>query len=250
MADEVEYLAEVGNLAERLQGDAKALLQAADKAAETIAGGRWVRLFGSGHSVLPVMDTFPRYGGYVGFQPMMDPRLMWTTVSGPGGAEEVLWLERQEGYAGQFLQHESWAAGDMLVVISHGGQNPAPVEVALAAHEAGLYVVALTSQENHHGKPATHSSGKKIGDIADLVIFNGVGSDDAVVSVPGVAGAVGGLSTLASIALMQSLVSETAKRLAERGHHVRPFASPNAEGVEADRSVRVYEEYRRRLAGE
>lgn len=250
MADEVEYLAEVGKLAQRLQGDAKALLQAADKAAETIAGGHWVRLFGSGHSVLPVMDTFPRYGGYVGFQPMMDPRLMWTTVSGPGGAEEVLWLERQEGYAGQFLQHETWDAGDILVVISHGGQNPAPVEVALAAHEAGLYVVALTSEENHLGKPATHSSGKKIGDVADLVIFNGVGSDDAVVSVPGVAGAVGGLSTLASIALMQSLVSATAKRLAERGHHVRPFASPNAEGVEADRSVRVYEEYRRRLAGE
>lgn len=250
MADEVEYLAEVARLAERLQGDSKGLLQAAEKAAETISSGHWVRLFGSGHSVLPVMDTFPRYGGYVGFQPMMDPRLMWTTVSGPGGAEEVLWLERQEGYAGKFLQHESWDAGDMLVVISHGGQNPAPVEVALAAHEAGLYVVALTSEDNHLGKPATHSSGKKIGDIADLVIFNGVGSDDAVVSVPGVAGAVGGLSTLASIALMQSLVTETAKRLAERGHHVRPFASPNADGVEADRSVRVYEEYRRRLAGE
>lgn len=248
MADDVEYLTAVANLANRLQQDPSNLLTAADKAAETIAAGHWVRMFGSGHSVLPVMDTFPRYGGYVGFRPMMDPRLMWTAVSGPGGAEEVLWLERQEGYAGQFLQHEQWSSDDMLIVISHGGQNPAPVEVALAAKAAGLYVVALTSQENHRAKPATHSSAKKIGDIADLVIDNGVGSDDAVVSVPGVSGAVGGLSTLSSIAVMQSLVSETAKRLADRGHHVRPFASPNADGVEEDRSVRVYEEYRRKVA--
>lgn len=249
MAEHVEFLSEVEELARRLSSDTSRLNTAAERAAETIAGGHWVRLFGSGHSVLPVMDCFPRYGGYVGFYPMMDPRLMWTAASGPGGAEELLWLERQEGYVGRFLQHESWDAGDMLIVISHGGQNAAPVEVARAAKQDGLYVVALTSEENDREKPSTHSSGQKIGDVADLALYNGVPSDDAMVAVPGVAGKVGGLSTLAAIALIQALVSETAKRLAEKGHPVVPFASPNTEGVEADRSANVYRQFRERLSG-
>lgn len=53
-----------------------------------------------------------------------------------------------------------------MLVISHGGQNAAPVEVALAAKSHGLFVVALTSLHTHRERAATHSSGKKIGDIA------------------------------------------------------------------------------------
>jgi len=219
------------------------------RAADIIAAGRWVRLFGSGHSVLPIQDAFPRYGGYVGFYPIMDPRLMWTAASGPGGAEEVIWLERQEHYMDVFLRHNRWEAEDMLIVVSHGGQNAAPVEVALAGKQAGLYVVALTSEENHRSKPATHSSGKKIGDIADITIFNGVSSEDAVVPVPGVQGKVGGVSTLAAIAILQIIVSETALELARRGYQVKPFAAPNVEGIGPQHNEEVYTEFRARLYG-
>ena len=34
--------------------------------ADAIAAGKRVYLFGSGHSVIPVMDVFPRYGSFVG----------------------------------------------------------------------------------------------------------------------------------------------------------------------------------------
>ncbi len=244
----ISYLTEAARVVQTLQEEGPRIRAVAEKAAETIASGHWVRLFGSGHSVLPVQDTFPRYGGYVGFYPIMDPRLMWTTVSGPGGAEELLWLERQENYIGKvFLRHNEWNARDMLIVVSHGGQNAAPVEMALAAKEAGLFVVAVTSEQNHKEKPAIHSSGKKIGDIADITIFNGVSSEDAVISVPGVSGKVGGVSTLAAIAIMQAIVSETAIDLARRGHHVQPFAAPNVEGVSPRNNEEVYEEFRRRL---
>lgn len=243
------YITETVEILQRLQEQEETLRKVIEKAAETIASGHWVRLFGSGHSVLPVQDCFPRYGGYPGFYPIMDPRLMWTAVSGPGGAEELLWLERQENYINVFLRHNSWDAEDMLIVISHGGQNAAPVEVALAGKADGLTVVALTSEENHRTRATTHSSGQKIGDIADFTLYNGVSSEDAVVSVPGVAGKVGGVSTLASIALIQVIVSETALELARRGYHVKPFASPNVEGIGPRHNEEVYEEYRRRLNG-
>ncbi|MDR7238857.1 sugar isomerase domain-containing protein [Neobacillus drentensis] len=244
---EVKFLNEVQALAENLQRNNDSILLAAKKAAETIKAGNWVQLFGSGHSVIPTMDCFPRYGGFVGFKPIMDPRLMWTTISGPGGAEEVLWLERQEGYMNVFLQHHTWNKDDIFIVISHGGQNAAPVEIALSAKEAGLYVIAITSEDNHLNKPVTHSSGKKIGDIADLVIYNGVTPEDAVVDVPGVSGKVGGLSTLSAIAIIQSLVSETALELARLGYKVKPFASPNVEGISKNHNEEVYVEFRKRL---
>jgi uncharacterized phosphosugar-binding protein len=244
---EIKFLNEVQALAENLQRNNESIRLAAEKCAETINAGHWVQLYGSGHSVLPIMDCFPRYGGYAGFYPIMDPRVMWTRVSGPGGAEEVLWLERQEGYMNVFLQHHEWNKDDVFVVISHGGQNAAPVEIALAAKAAGLYVIAITSEENHLHKPVTHSSGKKIGDIADLIIFNGVSPEDAVIDVPGVNGKVGGLSTLSSIAIIQSLVSETALKLAALGYHVKPFASPNVEGITKNHNEEVYKGYRERL---
>src|ERR1044072_731230 len=78
--------------------------KAGEAAASAIAANRRVYLFGSGHSVIPVMDIFPRYGSFVGFFPLYDPRLMWLKVIGPDGARELLWLERREGYAEIFLK--------------------------------------------------------------------------------------------------------------------------------------------------
>ena len=247
MSASLTYFEEVERLLHTVKQQGPALRVVAGRCADAIGSGNWVRLFGSGHSVLPVQDCFPRYGGYVGFFPIMDPRLMWTTVSGPGGAEELLWLERQPGYMDNFLRHTTWHSGDVLIVISHGGQNAAPVEVALAAKKDGLFVVALTSAENHQRRPATHTSGMKIGDIADMVLDNGVTSDDAVVSIEGVSGKVGGTSTLMATALVQALVAETAEVLAERGYFVRPFASPNALGIDQNRNEQVYVEFRKRL---
>ena len=240
-----KYLNEVEALLGRLESQQDTIDIIADKASEIIMNGNWIRMFGSGHSVLPMMDTFPRYGGYVGFYPIMDPRIMWTTASGPAGAEEVIWLERQEGYSDFLLRANRWNKEDMLIVISHGGQNAYPVEVAQAAKSDGLFVVALTSMKNHMNKPAIHSSGKKIGDIADIILDNCVDSEDAVVDVEGVAGKIAGTSTLSAIVLMQSISAQTAIKLSQKGYYVKPFATPNALNIEPGRQDAVYYEYRK-----
>lgn len=241
------YLSEISLLLKRLEGQKGNIELVAEKASEVIMAGNWVRMYGSGHSVLPVMDTFPRYGGYPGFYPIMDPRVMWTCVSGPGGAEEVLWIERQEGYMDIFLRSNKWNKDDMFIIISHGGQNAAPVEITQAAKNDGLYTVAITSMENHTSRPATHSSGKKIGDLADVIIDNCVGPMDAVVDIDGVVGKVAGTSTLSAIIILQSLVAETAKKLSQKGYYVKPFASPNTIGITPDHNKDVYVDYRKRL---
>ena len=245
------YIDAVTDLPGRIQSaNEEVLPKVAEACAESIAAGRAVFVFGSGHSVLPCMDLFPRYGGYTGYVPMMDPRLMWTTVSGPGGAEEVLWQERSEGYASTFLMnHYPITDKDTVLVVSHGGRNAAPVEVALGAKEIGATVVAVTSGEGAKTSKPSHSSGKRIMDIADFTLDNGVDPEDSQVSVPGVPFKVGGISTIGAMIVLHSVSVEVASLLAERGLEVLPFVSPNAPGVPEGHSNRVYGIYKSFVKG-
>lgn len=216
--------------------------QAAEAMTTAIAAGKRVYLFGSGHSVMPVMDVFPRYGSFIGFFPLYDPRLMWHNVIGPGGARELLWLERQEGYVEVFLRSYALEPGDCMLVFSHGGMNAAPVEAALAAKKKGLTVISVSSLANLGAAKITHSSGKALSDAADIAIDNCVPPEDALVDV-GVKEKVAAGSTMAAVFIAMSLVAETGARLAGRGIHPPTFVSPNVPGVEKDHNQRVFERF-------
>jgi uncharacterized phosphosugar-binding protein len=224
------------------------LREAGELLAGCIAGGGRAYLFGSGHSVLPVMDVFPRYGSFVGFYPLYDPRLMWSNVIGPNGARELLWLERREGYVEQFLQSYPMGAQDCLIVFSHGGLNAAPIEAALYAHQRGARVVSVSSLENARTATKTHSSGKALSDVADIAIDNCVAPEDAQVDV-GRPEKIGAGSTMAAVFVAMAIVSETGARLAAAGHELTTFVSPNVEGVSKDHNFRVFDEYARRWYG-
>lgn len=226
-----------------------AIRKAAAVLAESIASGRWVYLFGSGHSVIPVLDVFPRYGSFVGFRPLMDPRLMWFNVVGPGGAPELLWLERSEGYVANFLRSYSFTPEDSLIVYSHGGLNAAPIETALYARNCGSSVIVVTSLENHRNSKATHSSGKKLADAADIVIDNCVAPEDSMVDV-GQREKLAAGSTFAAILISMALVAETGAILRSKGIHLNTFVSPNVPGIAKDHNNQVFEKYRERLGSD
>lgn len=220
--------------------------RAAEAMAESIAAGRAVHLFGSGHSVIPVLDIFPRYGSYPGFHPIMDPRLMWFNITGPGGARELLWLEREEGYVQNVLLSHNLDPRDTLLVFSHGGMNAAPIEVALACKEKGVTVVAVTSVANRRLNEPKHSSGKSLHDIADIVIDNCSPPEDALVSIDGLKGNVAASSTLTAVAISMALVAETTAGLAKRNAlPERVFVSPNVQGVPKTNNEEVFRDYER-----
>jgi len=220
--------------------------KAGEFAADSIARGGLVHLFGSGHSVIPVLDVFPRYGSFAGFHPLMDSRLMWFQVLGSGGVRELLQLERTEGYIAAFLSNFRFEPVDTMIVYSHGGLNAAPLEVALHARSLGLKVVAVTSLDNARTACATHSSGKKLAELADVVIDNCCPAQDSLVVVGGMP--VAASSTLAAIAISMALVAETAARLNERSIPFRAFVSPNVTTVSPDNNRRVFDDYVQRIA--
>jgi len=218
---------------------------AAELCAETIASGKMVHLFGSGHSVLPIQDMFPRYGGVVGWHPLMDPRLMWSNVIGPGGARELLWIERQEGYIVNFLQSFNLQAGEVMIVYSHGGLNAAPIECAMYAKEKGLKVIVVTSEENYKKSKAVHSSGNKLGDVADILIDNCCPLEDAVVKIGDYPQPVGASSTTAVMTITQALAAETDLLLEKKKHKMFIFVSPNVTECPPSYMHEVYADYTR-----
>jgi uncharacterized phosphosugar-binding protein len=220
----------------------KQIEQAAETMATSIADGHRVYLFGSGHSVIPIMDVFPRYGSFVGFFPLYDPRLMWSNVIGPGGARELLWLETREGYAEVFLQSYPLQKGDVMLVFSHGGLNAAPIEAAMYAKNKGLTVVTVSSLANARTAKPRHSSGKVLPDIAGIAIDNCVEPEDSQVDI-GRPEKVAAGSTMAAVFIAMSLVAETGSRLAANGVHLQTFVSPNVPGIEKDHNQKVFEEF-------
>ncbi|MGI8958420.1 MAG: sugar isomerase domain-containing protein [Bryobacteraceae bacterium] len=220
--------------------------KAGEVMASAIAANNRVYLFGSGHSVIPVMDIFPRYGSFVGFFPLYDPRLMWTNVVGPGGARELLWLETREGYIEIFLQSYPLGAGDVMIVFSHGGLNAAPIEAALYAKNKGLTVITVSSLANGKVSKAKHSTGKKLPDAADIPIDNCVAPEDAQVDV-GQPEKIAAGSTMAAVFVAMALVAETGARLVAKGHTPQTFVSPNVPGIERDHNQKIFEAFTKAL---
>jgi len=236
----------IGLLEDAGRANAEALAEAADRFASSIADGGLVHLFGSGHSVLPCQEAFPRYGSFVGLNPLTDPRVMWHNVLGPGGVRELLWLERTEGYIDKFLAHQPINAGDSLIVYSHSGRNAAGIETAQYAKERGVFVVAVTCKAMLD-RPASHSSGQRLPDVADVVIDTRAPVEDAIVPVDGWSRPVAGSSTVMAMALTHELIARTAAGLARRGIELPTFASPTVPGVTLHDTDEVYGIYRERM---
>lgn len=211
--------------------------------ANSIKAGRAVYYYGSGHSALPVLDVFPRYGSFVGIQPIHDPRLTWTNVMGPGGTPELLWLERQEGYVANVLRSYEITPQDTMVIFSHGGLNAAAIEAALISKQHGAMVAAVTSMQNYRINPPQHSSGKKLADVADFAIDNGAPPEDAIVHIENWAEPVAASSTVMVVVISMTLIAETARILASEGEYRPTFASPNVV-TDPDHDYKVYDKYK------
>ena len=240
-----QYLNKISDIISTIRSTQKEKIErAAEAFVRSIRGGGRVYLFGSGHSVIPVLDVFPRYGSFVGFYPIYDPRLMWFNIVGPGGARELLWLERQEGYARIILSSYVLEARDSMMVFSHGGLNAAPVEVAIEARRKGLTIVSISSLQNYHQAQATHSSGKKLPDVSDIAIDNCVAPEDALVGTDGIPEKFAAGSTAASVSIAMALVAEVGVRLVKNGIRPATFVSPNA-GLAPDHNENVFQEYMR-----
>lgn len=184
--------------------------QVADRVAASIADGGVVHVFGTGHSQLVALEAGERAAGLAAVNAIADAALS------PAQGRRAAATERLEGYGEVVVATEDLRAGEVLLVVSNSGLNAVPVDVALAASRLGLLVVAVTSRAHSEAATPRHRSGRRLLDVADLVVDTGspVG-DGALRSDDGVA--TGPLSTLLSIAAVHAITARVAELLPAEG---------------------------------
>ncbi len=194
---------------------APAIHAAAEKAAAAILQEKQVLLFGSGHSALVARDAVGRAGGLVPFLQIED------VIDGDA--------ERLPGMAKVILGRYALHAGDVILIISNSGINAVPVEMALMCREKNLTVIAITSQTHSQSVEPRHSSGKRLFEIADIVINTHVPRGDTLVDI-GDGIHSGAASTLIGSAIIQAFTVQTATLLAESGMTPPMLISANMPG--------------------
>jgi uncharacterized phosphosugar-binding protein len=245
------WLGEARAVLDRLEAtQLDAIEQSADLFARTIAADGLVHVFGSGHSRMNTEEMFPRIGSFPGFHPIAELAISnHVGVVGPNGLRQAMFLETVDGFGRVILQQIKLHAGDAFLIFSSTGINGVVIEVALYAKAMGLPVVAVTSLEHTRATASRHPSGKKLAEVADVVIDNASPAGDAAVDIEGLPFKVGPTSSIGAIAVVNMLKTRTAERLVDLG--VRPvvLTSPHFVGrtAGAEQLERVYEEYFRRV---
>jgi uncharacterized phosphosugar-binding protein len=234
-----------------LDGQRDALDRAAGLCTEAIARDGLVHLFGCGHSRMMCEEMTPRQGCFVGWHTIVELGLTFhNLIVGPNGLRQSLHLEKTLGYAEQSLRNFAFGPHDVLIVISTSGIREVIIEMAEGAKQRGLKVIGVVSRAHcDQAKPA-HPSGKKLTDVADVMLDNGAPVGDSLLTIEGCKNKTGPFSTVGGGMLMNMLRCEVAQRLMDRG--IEPVFLPSHQFV-GSRSVEeqlefFYAQYAKRVA--
>ena len=228
-----------------------ALDRAAALCTEAIALDGLVHLFGCGHSRMLCEEMTPRQGCFVGWHTIVELALTYhNPIVGPNGLRQSLHLEKTLGYAEQILRNFAFGPRDVMIVISTSGIREVIVEMAEGARQRGLKVIGVVSRAHCEQARPAHPNGKKLLDVADVILDNGAPVGDSLLALDGCRHKTGPFSTLGGAMIMNMLRCEVAQRLVDRG--IEPVFLPSHQFV-GSRTVEeqleyFYAQYARRVA--
>lgn len=125
------------------------------------------------------------------------------------------------------IQRSGLAPGDVLLVSSVSGRAAVVVQVALAAQRLGAKVVAITNVTYSRAVESLHSSGKRLCEVADLVIDNCGVVGDAVLNVEGLDTGVAPTSGVTFCYIIWAIVAESVAQMRALGLHPHVYRSVN-----------------------
>ncbi len=216
----------IQNIETVMETEGQALEQAAEWIADSLKGDGVLHVFGAGHSMLMPQEVCFRAGGLAPVNAILD--INYSLMGGPPSGGTA--LERMEGYAKLLFDRYDLRPGEVLIVVSQSGRNPGPVEAAMEGKARGLKVVALTSLQQSSQTASRHSSGKRLFEVADLVIDTHVVPGDAAVEIAPDLPKTSPLSTVVCAAILQALVAQVAQRLHDQGIEPPVWTSANVPG--------------------
>ncbi|MFD0714259.1 sugar isomerase domain-containing protein [Paenibacillus sp. GCM10027626] len=200
---------------------------AAEKMFESLSKGGIVHIFGAGHSRAFGMEMCGRAGGLapmklVGLEDI-------AALEGTTGINLVE-LERDPQTAHRLMDMHEVQPEDAFVIVSNSGRNGAPNELALECKRRGIPVIAVTSLAHSQQADSRHPSGKKLYEIADVIIDNCCPYGDVILEIPGLTEKTGSASSVAGAIIAQSLTAEIIARFVQADRTPPVFISANVDG--------------------
>lgn len=212
----------------QMEEEGKNIEKAAKYCADSVINERVLHVFGCGHSQMFAMEVFYRAGGLVPVNALLIPHMALF----PKAKLSTL-QERVEDFTPTYLELENTDQKDTMIIISISGRNAAVVDMALAAKEKGMKVVALTSLQFSGSVASRHSSGKLLKDLADVIIDIKCVSGDAALSIDGLEAKFCGTSTVLGMAVMQAIVAQTIENCVKAGYIPPVYVSSNLDRGDA-----------------
>ena len=212
------------------EADRDVIMQAAKMMGDCMEDNGVVQLFGLDHGIAFAMELGYRAGGLMPFHKMQTVDLV---MKGIISEDE---FNKKDFNDDVNMAHKLFDAyyiddHDMYIMVSFAGNEPIIVEAALIAKAKGQKVIAVINKKLSDKSEAKHSSGKKLADIADLVIDNLADETDAVLDVDQTH-KMCQLATINGNVIAQMITAETYNYLTSQGKDCPILLSANVKGAD------------------
>jgi uncharacterized phosphosugar-binding protein len=207
---------------------AGALDRAIEFLADSLQNGGVLQAFGTGHSQAFAMEIAGRAGGLI---PTHSLALRDLVLLGkrPLDALHGGTMERDDSVVDDLYSLYEFHPADVFLIASNSGVNGSIVGLALKAKAEGHAVIAVTSLAHTNAVTPKHPSGKRLSEVADVVIDNLAPYGDTTLELPGGLG-VGAVSSLTAAFIAQLLTIGAAEKVQAAGEVPPLFISANIPG--------------------
>jgi uncharacterized phosphosugar-binding protein len=223
-----QFYSQVQSRLERLAGPNAAIDEAVKLTADALEAGGVIQAFGTGHSEAFAMEIAGRAGGLIATNRIALRTLVLRggrDVSLLGGAE----FERDPNVGENLVSLFDVQPNDIFMIASNSGVNGSILGVALAAKARGHKLIAVTSLDHTMKVTPKHPSGKRLADVADVVIDNLAPFGDSTMALEGGIG-IGAVSSITAAFIAQRITIGVAEAIRLRGKKPPVYLSANIPG--------------------
>lgn len=201
--------------------------QAIELLTEANLNKKSIYIFGASHAGILAEELYYRAGGMMTINAIFGRELMLDRNPITFTSQ----MERLEGYGTTLATTIDFSKEDILILHSVSGRNPVIIDLALAAKEKGVKIIALTNVAYSKSVTSRHSSGKHLFEIADILIDNHGDIGDGSCKIEGLEQQVGPSSTVIGATILNTIIVEVTRQLVEKGIQYPPiFYSANIDG--------------------
>ena len=233
------YQKTVDTLFDKLKSTQRdACIAAGQLMADTIAKGNAVHIFDTGHIV--DAELIYRGGGLLALKSFKYKLDVQNNVR---KRDRSAVDKSMEGLAMYALKASGALPGDLMIIGSVSGKTANVIDIALAAKEFGMKVIALTSVAYSSSVKSLHSSGKRLFECGDIVLDNCAPVAEGMIPVEGIEAPFAAASGLAAAYLLWSCCAVAIEELLKRGITPSILKSSNYEdGPEYNKKLQEYYE--------